>query len=354
MSKLLVNAFWVVGIGGVAWLVISRIRRTLDPPFAALEFASNPKDAKRVLTAWTDAKRRLRVLVTIAIEFFILIPLYVTAAWTLAAAGEDPNHEVITAASYFVAFAVTAAALAHYVESFSIAVTLIARAPMLVFATRILGWIKYTILALAAVYAIFRAEAYLFLKLGDQKWSNLLSGLVVGTLLIALFAFHASTRLSKSYPPLVALQLAPSRLAAKDILERWGAKGRRIAGRALLLQCAMAVLYGLTLAEIFKRVEVPAPTLDKFAAYLSWLMLIAAACHVAQNLGAFVAVRRRAMGWWVTPMRRLGRVRMALLALALGYSIALLVRVEFLGGYWLGEKIAELGPENPMKWWPEP
>jgi hypothetical protein len=327
----------------VVYAIIMRLARRLSPPLVALRFALSPPQAKRVLTAWTDANLTGRAIAVLLLEAAFLVPLLLITAITLAITSDDPVRPALGYANVIVLFAVLVAGLANYVEIICLLVTTLSRPrTVVVFVTRLLAWAKNTILAFAAVYAIFRAQVYLYVRLGQQEWQYTFAALLVATALVAFIVARRLTAFSATYPPLLALQLAPSRLAAKDVLERWGEKGRRAARHVVLLQSLLAVLYGMMLAGLFERVDVRYEGVQKAAAYLGWFMLIASACHVAQNLGAYVALRLNAMGWWVNVMRRLGWMRMTLLAFAAAYFAGLFLRREWYAVRWLAERIAKL------------
>lgn len=340
----------LLGITLLVYLFVRQIGRPLRPSFATLEFAATPVSAKRALLTWEEAGTKSRALWMIGFESFLLIPLYVITAFTLADAAETAKIPG-GSGDVWVLAAVFLAALLNYAENVCLTLTLMSKArESLVFVTRWLAWSKSTILALTVVYTFIRVEMYLDARLGQQGWQYTLPVLVVATLIMAFVVGRRLTALSASYPPLLALQLAPSRLAAKDVLERWGDKGRKFAQRTLLLQAAFAILYGLTLAGMCDLVNVKVPLLQNLAGYLSWFMLIAGGCHVGQNLGAYMALRLRGMGWWVDVMRRLGWARMTIHSLAGGYFVVLLLRREWHVVKWIGVRIAEVAPEIRLPW----
>lgn len=330
MDKALGEALAGVVVTTVIYLGIVLVRRTLDPPFGRLAFASTKSHADRVLAAWKERKTKGRTFLIVAVENLLLIPLYVTTTWMLGTALDDLSRPVLSKVNTGAMITMVVAALAHFAQNLCILVTLLLQArKLMVFLTSAFGWIKNTSLALSVVYIIFRIELYLSTQLKAQETPYTLASLIVSTLVVALLMARRQTALSRAHPPLLALQLAPSRFAAKDVFERWGEKGRKDAHSALLLQSLFAVLYGLTLAVICDRVDVAQPELQMVRGYVGWIMLIAATCHVAQNLGAYAALRLRSMGWWGAPMRRLGWVRIGLLVLGTAYFVILLIRREW-------------------------
>lgn len=344
ISPDLLRAMEWLGATALVYLILSRVIRPLVPPFVAFELASTPTHAKRVRMAWQDEKHIGRAFLAVGLET-VLIPLYVTTAWKLAVAVMDGDHPVVRALNFTVVVAVWFVGFAHFAENIGLVVTLVIGARnLVVFVTRVLGWIKYTIMALTVVWMIFEAEVYLYVWLGKERAVNTLAWLIAATAVIGFLVARQLTMLSREHPSLLALQFAPSRLAAKDILERWGRKGRKTAERALLLESGLAVLYGVTLAALCERVRIGGPFLSRAAVYLAWVMLTAAACHLAQNVGAYVALRRHAMGWWAGTMRRLGHIRLLLLGLVITYFICLLIRLEWYALVWAGDKIKQLGP----------
>lgn len=323
---------------GIKWLlatavfyfIISRVIKPLEPPFVAFELASTPTHAKRARMAWQDAGQMRRAYTAIFLET-LFIPLYFNATLHVARAFMNEDNPVVLRLNIAVVLAIGLAGLLHLAANIGMVVTLaIGAKASVVLMTRILGRIKYTIMALTVVAVIFEAVAGLYVWMGRQHNAYTLPGLIAATILVGLVVAHRLTRLSRNRPPLFALQFAPSRLAAKDVLERWGERGRKSAERALLLESVLAVLYGLTLATICQRHRVDEPLLHRAAEYLAWVMLTAASCHIAQNIGAYVALRRGAMGWWVGTMRRLGRVRLLLLAAVATYFICIVVRAEWI------------------------
>jgi hypothetical protein len=327
----------------IVYLIVNRILRPLTPALVNLEFATVPKQANAIREQWQDGHQIGFAVAAILMQNLLLIPLYSLTAVLLAYVFK-PEGRVMEFLNWTLVLLVILVAAAHFLENAALLVTLIFRArDTVVFGTRKLAWFKYTVAALAMLYATFRGEAYLYVLLGHRE-PFIVAVLVVMTVAAGFVTARQLTLLSRDYPPLLALQLAPSRLAAKDILERWGHQGRARAGRALLLQTLFAVLCGLTLATFCARVHLHATVLDKIAQSFGWAVLAAAACHVAQNVGAFVAVRRRDMGWWVDSMRALGRARLVLLGVTALYFIALLIGWEWLKIVDAGIAIADRAP----------
>lgn len=326
----------------VVYFTIGRVIRPLVPPFVAFELASTPAHAKRARMAWQDAKQTRRAYLAMVLEI-LLIPLYVITASLLASLVADNGHLVVGLLNSMVAAAVAFVGLAHFAENAGLAFTLaIGVRPLVVFVTRVLGKFKYTIMALTVVWVIFETEAYLYVSLRRQQGVNTLVLLIAATLLVGFLAARQLTMLSRERPSLLTLQFAPSRLAAKDVLERWGRKGRKAAERALLLESLLALLYGLMVATLCERVEIAERRFGSMAVYLAWVILTAAACHLAQNLGAYVALRRQAMGWWVGTMRRIGRIRLLLLGAVAAYFICLLISIEYGAILSAGDRIKQL------------
>ncbi|HEX7192966.1 MAG TPA: hypothetical protein VF381_15460, partial [Thermoanaerobaculia bacterium] len=155
---------------------------------------------------------------------------------------------------------------------------------------------------------------------------------------------------SETHPPVLSLLLAPDRLMAKGVLERWGVKGRRCAERTLFLESVLALLYGLTLPTICREVHVTAPGLQKTAEIMAWVAIIAASCHIAQNIGALIAVNRGDIGWWLGWMRRVGKVRIALASAVALYFVALLLRLEWTKVMAAKTWITSHTPRIPLPW----
>ena len=312
----------------VAYAVGRVFLRPLSPPFVALELAASQNHAKRVCALWQEKNYNRRALGGLAVGLFALIPLYTVTAFLLIEPYIDKKMVAVKILGYILLIAVVFAAIAHAVENVLLAVTLITRPrATVVFATRMLAWFKYMVLALSVLYALLRGESSLYARIGSQG-STGLAVLVALTVAVAFHAAQRMTTLSRDHPPLLALQLAPSRLAAKAVMEHWGKKGRRAAEKALLFQSIFAVLYGVALAAIFEAVNLRWTPPVRIADYFPAAMLAAAACHLAQNVGAYIALFRREMGWWVGSMRVLGRLRIALLAVAALYLGVLLIRAE--------------------------
>lgn len=311
----------------IVYAVIVLIRRRLKPAFVKLAFASTQTQASRIVTAWEESGTKSYAIGVVLIEMFLLIPLY---AWTVGdlALRETESMPVIIA-QIIAVLAALLTAVFHFVRNVLLLWRLLAPTPPIVtFLTLVLAWITNTLLALLVLCGIFRAEVYVYDKLGSEGWDYPLVGLVLITVLLGLTVAARQTALSRAHPPLLALQLAPSRLAAKDILERWGERGRKAAERTLLLQCVLAIFYGVTLAVISERLPPPWSDRYQLAKSVVWIILVAAACHLAQNLGAYIALRLRTMGWWVGAMRKLGWTRIALLTLVGFYFLAMLVWFE--------------------------
>jgi|SRR5688572_2255174 len=347
-AQFLLAIKWLLATA-VLYFVISRVIRPLAPPFVALELASTPTHAKRVRMAWQDAGQIWRAYTAILLET-LLIPFYFFATLHVARAFMNEDHQVVLNMNVIVVIAMLVAAVMHLAENIGLVVTLMigARAPV-VWLTRILGRIKYTIIALTVVWVIFQIVFSIYMWLGKPHRVNTLAWLIAATVVVGLLVMRRLTMLSRNYPPLFALQFAPSRLAAKDVLERWGQRGRKSAERALLLESLLAVLYGLTLATICQRHRVDQQLLNRTAEYLGWVMLAAASCHIAQNVGAYVALRREAMGWWVGTMQRLGRLRLFLLGVVATYFVSLLIRAEWIVIREVGTAIKQL-TQGPLPW----
>lgn len=349
----------------VFYLVIIQARRPLQPPFVAMELASSAGHAKRARQEWADAKRIRGAVWTIFFDGILVVPLYLGVAWRLAWSAIDPKDELTLGLNLIVYGFFVVAAVANWLEDFGLLLTLWRETPSaaVVLVTRLLARAKYTIFALTVVYVMFRVVVYLFGHLrtlvGNHPRSTL-GWLVAATAILAFLVARRVTRLSRSHPPLLALQLASDRLSAMAVLERWGAKGRRGAQATLILESLLAVLFGLTLATICERMGVLEGWLKPEAGYLpfikglatsmAWLTLIAAACHLAQNIGALVAVRSNGMGWWVGPQRRVGKLRLLLLGIVALYFVVILISVEVRLIGPLGRWIAGLAPKIPLPW----
>lgn len=345
-------SFALFALVGVMYLIIGWLRKPLRPAFIALELASTEKNVTNVLIQWKQNDVQ-RAMGTVVIDMIVVF-LYLVAGEVLLFAllpEKSPSGIVWTHGA--IMFGVAFIAAANWAEDVLLLITLMRTKPGgRAFATRVLGWFKFTMLAVGVLYLIFRGELYLFDMLDGivrpGHWKTI-SWLSAATLLLAFLVARRLTTFSQQYPPLLSLQLASDRLNAKGILERWGKRGRRQAGITLALQSALALLYGVTLATLCRKVGVDEPALQTAGRGAAWLMIIAASCHFAQNLGAFIAVQRGQIDWWVDAMRRLGKARILLLGLVGLYGVALLIWVEWRALYsaaaWLTEwvdRFAEL------------
>lgn len=341
ISQELADAVVWVCAAVALYIVIRELSRPLQPMFVSMELASHI-GAKRGLKKWQDAGMIRRALGVIALDVAFVL-LYVRGAWLLTIATIESTHGVVMLTlAWLVLRAIWAAAIVNLLEDLGLLITLLGSKVRedVVVATRVLGWIKYTIFALTVVYVMFRVEVYLFGHLrtlvADHP-RHTIGSLVAATVIVAFLVARRVVHLSRNHRPLLSLQLAPNQLAAKGVLERWGTTGRGNAKAALILESVLALLYGLALATICERLgfldhwlwpQAGKPWIKVSAAYAAWLTLIAAACHLAQNLGAYVAVRTSTMGWWVGAMRYAGRLRLTLLSVVLVYFALILVSVE--------------------------
>jgi hypothetical protein len=326
IPPVLLSALKYVVIVAVVFIVGRLIRSTLKPRFGRLEFATSKVEATRTIGEWVDGFMLWRAYAAIIADF-PLIATYVWAAWGLMRLSYDQAETLHTVWLHIGFFALTVvAAMANVVENVTLLYALfVQRGTMFLWVTLVTAWTKYSLLSLTLVYVIFNFEAYLLSKVESQ-----VPALVALTLFAALLFARRATQLSRQKPPLLMLQLAPDRVAAKDLLERWGQSGRTLASAALWHDSLFAVLYGLTLAAICKGVTIDgAPRLQTWARNFAWVILIGAACHIAQNIGALVAIRMRTIGWWVTPMRFFGRLRLIILSAGAVFFVALLIRFEY-------------------------
>jgi hypothetical protein len=331
----------------VMYLIIAWLRKPLRPSFIALELASSEKHATNVLILWKPNDFQ-RAMATVVIDMIVVLVYLVAAELLLLALLPENSPSGIVWTHGVMIFAVALIATANWVEDILLLITLLrTKSGGRAFATRVLGWFKFTMVAVGVLYLIFRAEHYLFSKLDEivkpGHW-KLISWLSAAMLLLAFLVARRMATFSRQYPPLLSLQLASDRLNAKGILERWGKRGRREAGITLVLQSALALLYGITLATLCRKAGDAEPALRNAGRGAAWLVIVAASCHFAQNLGAFIAVQRGQMDWWVDAMRRLGKARMILLGLVGLYGVALLIRVEWgalnSAAAWLAEWVA--------------
>jgi hypothetical protein len=340
----------------VIYLIIARLRKALRPPFIALELASSEKHATNVLMQWKPNGVQ-RAMATVFIDIVVVLVYLAAGELLLFALQPENSPSGIVWTHGVMMIGVALIAVANGVENILLLITLIRTKPGgRAFATRVLGWFKFTMVAVGVLYLIFRGEVHLFEKLDGIVRSGDWEPIWWLSAAILLLAFVVTRRLavfSQQYPPLLSLQLASDRLNAKGILERWGKRGRRQAGITLVLQSALALLYGITLATLCRRISVDEPVLQKAGRCAAWLVIIAASCHFAQNLGAFIAVQRGQMDWWVDAMRRLGKARMYLLGLVGLYAVALLVWVEWgalnSAAAWLTERVADRFAELPWR-----
>ena len=367
--------WWSLGLAlgaGIFALAIGQLNKSLVPQFRSLQHASSERHARNVLMEWQAGKQvglaiaaamldAICILLLLTAVEVLLIPMLVSTEPT-----QVPNQEsveaIALALNWLLNFLVMAglgfAIFANFLADGAILIMLAKGKTygLLVGLVRITGWFKYGMMAIAFVYLIFRGELYLYRFLSatieDHHWKTI-GVLSAAMVLLAFLVARRLTVFSQQHPPLLALQLASDRLMAKGILARWGKRGRASAARTLGLQIGLALLYGVTIATLCREVgeHIEAEGLKTTAQAMAWLVIIAAACHVGQNLGALAAVYRGDMGWWVGPMRRTGKVRMFFLALVAAYFIGLLIRLEWTTlGLPAAMWIADNAPEIPLPW----
>ncbi|HUP61277.1 MAG TPA: hypothetical protein VNA69_12740 [Thermoanaerobaculia bacterium] len=340
----------------IGYLIVGRAGARLRPRLVAMELASTLRHASNVLLEWQQGRQMGRAIITVALDM-IHVVVYAVALVTLLVAIGRPEGipPAIYATNALVMLGVAFAALANWAEDILMLVMLGTRKAysFAVFWTRFLGWCKYALMALLLVYLIFRGEVYLYeflnavIKRGH--WMTI-AWLTATMVLLAFLVARRLSMFSQQHAPLLSLQLARDRLTAKTILEQWGRRGRRNAAITLGLQSLFALLYGITLAILCRRIEFQNESLQMTAGAMAWLAIIAASFHVAQNLGAFIAVNRGDMGWWVGVMRRVGRMRIALLGLVGFYFVALAVYGEWTVLAGIARWVDNITPDISLPW----
>jgi len=319
----------------ILYFIVRKLTASLNPPFVALELASTPKHAANVLLEWQRNQKVPFAIIACFCDALLVFFYFAACLWLVLMVHRE--GKVLGSLSYLVALGIAFAALANWVEDGALVVTLVRgrASESLVALARWFGWIKYSAMAMTIVYFIFRGEVWVFERLKDyvRPHPRTTIGLLgVVTLATTFLIGRRLTLLSRDRPPLLALQFACDRLAARDVLEKWGSR-RREAAFTLALDSLLAVLYGVTFATLFESIVLHwnaghSKSVVDAAAFMAWVAIVAAAFHIGQNLGAFIAAVRGSMGWWVSLMRRVGWMRYLLL-LEIGlYFIVVLVDYE--------------------------
>jgi hypothetical protein len=331
---------------GIAYVIIIALRSRLKPGFTKLELAKDSDEADRVMRKWKAAGTTGWAVATLLIDVLLFIPCYCWLAFTVTVGIVGATGAKGLENTIWIAFGLTIlAAIGNIVQDALQFVTVITGKARAVFISRPLAWVKLGVLVTWVVIII----------LWSMRWTRVhqqqvaadplvvLAALITATLIVAAVFANYATTLSRNKPSLLAFLLAPNRIAAKDVLERWGTSGRRTASIALLLDALLALLYGLTVATLCATVadRIDNLTLADLARYAEKGIILAAALHLAQNLGALIAVRRKVAGWWIDTMRRLGWARLMILGLVACFFIVLLIRAEWKGMVYLTMRLKE-------------
>jgi hypothetical protein len=337
----------------IIYAALTKLRKPLRPPYIAFELASEAKHAFNILVEWRRRDMNSRAFVAVIVDA-VLVPCYLLATEALLYSILDLSHAAgIVWTTIGFMFAVFLAAMANWAADLILLVELMRGKPWMATAARICGKFKYIAMATTLLYIIFRGEVYVYghvhTMVHPAHWRTMV-WTVGGTLILAFFVYRRLASFSQRYPTLLSLQLAPDRLTAKGILERWGLRGRRSAGITLLLQSGLALLLGVILATACRNTDVGLEVIQKAGGAIAWLALITAACHLGQNLGAFIAVSRGEMGWWVDMMRRIGKVRIILTALVALYFVVLIVGYEAMTVTRWGRWVSIHTPKIPLPW----
>ena len=318
----------------VLYAVVWKLARKLDPPFVRMELASKQEHASNVLNEWKTRGLVSTALAVAVLDVFLAGSYVVGIVAVLVGLFAQHTAEAIAGINVMAIAAIIVAGLGNFIGDIFLFI-MIARGrtyEFLVTVTRTFGRFRYTTMALTVVYFVFRGEIYFYdelrgmIGLQDRKT---IGSLAAVTLILSFFVLRLLTRFSAHHRPLLSLLLAPDRVSAQGVLDRWGTKGRHDAKVILLLEVVLAVLYGVTLATVCHQDLCNIENYEWIAESFAWVAIAAASFHVAQNFGGLVALKRGEMGWWVHWTRRVGRVRIGL-AWSLGlYFVALLVLGEW-------------------------
>jgi hypothetical protein len=345
-------------VTAVIIFVSNAVRDPVRPRLIGFELAPSPGSALHILDKWR-APGKLRARNAILSDFLVL--LFIAALisylcfWAAITVSKQPvstKQPWLALIGVLLGWATLVALLCGWAGNVAMLVT-IARdqGTTSVFFSRFFASLKYGILAFAVAFLLCRLEYFVYQKLlwvveyeklqhPVTAYYATLSVLFVASVLTLLKVRKLANTL---HPSLLMLQFAPSRDAANRLLARWSAKRRRAARRANWFDMLFAILYTVTLAFFFFRLKDALgawPLLSKSAGFseivfkfgtwanpsslswcVGWFMLLAGTCQVAQDLGAWAALREGEMGWWIRICRSLGALRFALL---------------FLGCLWVG------------------
>lgn len=341
--------------------VSNAVRDPVRPRLIGFELAPSPGSALHILDKWRKpGKLRARALHAIWSDSLVLLfiaalisYLCFWAAITVSDPSSVPSPQPwLALIGVLLGWATLVALLSGWAGNIAMLVT-IARdqGTTSVFLSRLFASVKYVILAFAVAFLLCRLEFFVYQRLllvvaavaayhATLAVNATLAVLAVASVLTLLKVRRLANTL---HPSLLMLQLAPSRDAANRLLARWSAKRRRAARRANRFDMLFAILSTVTLAFFFFRSGPEKwPLMDwlpqsgffsfvfsfgkranpgSLSWCVGWFMLLAGTCQVAQDLGAWAALREGEMGWWIRICRSLGALRFALL---------------FLGCLWVG------------------
>jgi hypothetical protein len=312
--------------GGITWW----IARKLSPKVIQLELAETVAEANRILDAWGEKGQRTARRAIYADYLFALFYPPACALLLMWMASNLYFRDVLPI-GLVVAVSVLTCALWDWLENTAMLLTLKRIRPTTVDAARWFARIKFGLLALGITYIFFWCFYYIgriitFIAQGYAEPVSLVLVLClasIGTLLVV-----TKRRLK---PPLLMLQLAPTRSAVNRLLVRWDESQHQAAKRAILIDLLFVLLYTAVSALFFATAVRPAasgPFLKFLALVAGWSMVAAAAFQWVQDWGAFYTLRVRRTGWWLQPTRVAGIARIQLIKVAAGIGIVFLINWE--------------------------
>jgi hypothetical protein len=320
----------IAGLAVISGAITGWIAKRLSPKVIQLELAETVAEADRILAEWgEDGKRTARR----AIYADYLFALFYPPACALLLMGMASNlyFRDVLPVGLVVAGSVLTAGIWDWLENTAMLLTLKRIRPTTVDAARWFARIKFGLLALGITYVFFWCFYYVgrVITFIAQGYSELVSLVLVicvasiGTLLIV-----TEWRLK---PPLLMLQLAPTRSAVNRLLVRWDDSQHKAAKRAILIDLLFVLLYTAVSALFFATAVRPGasgPFLQNLARVAGWSMVAAAAFQWVQDWGAFYTLQVRRAGWWLQPTRVAGIARIELIKLAAIIAIVFLIKWE--------------------------
>jgi len=320
----------LVSLSVISGAITGWVARKLSPKVIQLELAETVAEANRILDAWGEAgKRSARWAIYADYVFALFYPP--ACALLLVGMASNLYFRDVLPVGVAVAAAVLTCGICDWLENTAMLLTLKRVRPTTVDLGRWFARIKFGFLALGITYVFFWGFYYVgrIITFVAQGYSEAVSlVLIVCLAFTGAFLVAAEWRLK---PPLLMLQLAPTRSAVNRLLVRWDDSQHKAARRAILIDLLFVLLYIGVSALFFATAVRPAasgPFLQMLARIAGWSMVAAAALQWVQDWGAYYTLHVRRTGWWLQPTRLSGIARIQLIKVAAVIGVVFLINWE--------------------------